>query len=116
MNYCGIIKHPHSGNRLLYQVRGQQKIITDTGEEATKRGTKAFEKSQRELYGSLESRGVKTVKLSDDLMNQIRSTLESVIREQLKNMYDYDELVKGMSAFTVACKGGGNHEKVLAYI
>jgi tripartite ATP-independent transporter DctP family solute receptor len=76
----------------------QQKVITDAGQEATQKGLAAFEESENKLYQSLEAKGVKRVKLSDELMSQVRSTLEGVVRDQLKGMYNYDELAKTILA------------------
>ncbi|MDR1933267.1 MAG: TRAP transporter substrate-binding protein [Spirochaetales bacterium] len=74
----------------------QQKVIIDAGKEATDKGITEFEASQENLYASLQNKGVKRIKLSDDTMTQIRSTLQEVVRDQLKGMYDYDELVKAI--------------------
>jgi tripartite ATP-independent transporter DctP family solute receptor len=76
----------------------QQKAIIAAGQEATDSGVAEFEASQEKFYASLEAKGVKRVKLSDDTLNQIRSTLQGVVRDQLKGMYDYDELVKAALA------------------
>jgi tripartite ATP-independent transporter DctP family solute receptor len=76
----------------------QQKAIVAAGEEATNKGMVEFEASQEKLYASLQAKGVKRIKIPEDTMNQVRSTLRGVVRDQLKGMYDYDELVKTILA------------------
>jgi tripartite ATP-independent transporter DctP family solute receptor len=76
----------------------QQKVITEAGQEATDKGLAEFEASQEKLYASLAGKGVKMVNISENTMSQIRSTLQAVVRDQLKGMYDYDELVKAILA------------------
>ena len=71
----------------------QQEIVLNAAEEATRRGAVRFEVYEQSLYDELESLGVRTVTLSDSVLNEIRSILEGVAREQLGTMYDYEEFV-----------------------
>jgi tripartite ATP-independent transporter DctP family solute receptor len=98
-NHCGVVCSILIAEKVFESLSPeQQKVIIAAGQEASDKGVAEFEASQEKLYASLGGKGVRRVKISDDTMNQIRSTLQGVVRDQLKGMYDYDELVKAILA------------------
>ncbi|MCL2382462.1 MAG: TRAP transporter substrate-binding protein, partial [Treponema sp.] len=100
LNVANITNHTYNIASLLISERvftsltpEQREIVTNAAAEATRRGAVRFEVYEQSLYDELESLGVRIVTLSEDVLAQIRVTLEGVAREQLGNMYDYNEFV-----------------------
>jgi tripartite ATP-independent transporter DctP family solute receptor len=94
-NVAGILISERVFNSLT---SAQQNIIIEAGHEATRRGRIAFERHVQSLIDSLESRGVAKLALAENVLDQIRGTLENVARDSLGTMYNYDELVSAIQA------------------
>ncbi|MDR1317393.1 MAG: hypothetical protein LBK13_11030, partial [Spirochaetales bacterium] len=98
-NHCGVICSILIAEKVFQSLTPeQQQVVIAAGQEATDKGLAEFEASQEKLYASLTDKGVRRVNISENTMTQIRSTLQTVVRDQLKGMYDYDELVKAILA------------------